>query len=417
MNMDSEIFWGNMSNMTESTSSSSDETESSCSEDSEASQRLEEVNICGTHLQIPQGLCEDADAFREIFSKDTWNRFSEQHRQHLMNFLPSFPINDVGEKEKTLDVLFSHKNMRFGNPLTDFFDKLKAGNFRPDIRTMRKLIKKAQYREYRNQQRRYYFSLMKSLLVSRMKLLETASKGSPGSILRPEKSTSAPPRPSPIHQRVRRRYFQELTAVWEEVGNTNLSSDDDNYPEGPPASLNKKQKKQLASLENSLSPDLPPVVSTLASKPSGLDLEQRVTPSHNPYDITDDAYREMLINHRKRRMRKEDHPDLFTKGITANEVLYRCQLRKNFSSRDIKPAKKPKLKLSSPILMDSFQGLGLDEPSGDGTTESEDGDMDKVDVEVDDESSLSFSSTSTPSSSQTHVYRPMSVTVSTPGPR
>lgn len=55
-------------------------------------------------------------------------------------------------------------------------------------------------------------------------------------------------------------------------------------------------------MEHSLSPDFRPVISTLACKPSGLDLEQRVTPSHNPYDISDEAYKEMLVRHRKRRL-------------------------------------------------------------------------------------------------------------------
>ncbi|KAG8254948.1 hypothetical protein J6590_104419, partial [Homalodisca vitripennis] len=82
--MESEIFWGNMSNMTESSSSSSEETESSCSEGSEESQRLEEVRVCGTSLQIPQGLCEDSEAFKEILSKETWDQFSDQQRRHLM---------------------------------------------------------------------------------------------------------------------------------------------------------------------------------------------------------------------------------------------------------------------------------------------------------------------------------------------
>lgn len=40
----------------------------------------------------------------------------------------------------------------------------------------------------------------------------------------------APPRPSPVHQRVRRRYFQELTAVREELGESSQSSEDENYP-------------------------------------------------------------------------------------------------------------------------------------------------------------------------------------------
>lgn len=71
---------------------------------------------------------------------------------------------------------------------------------------------------------------MKSILVSRHRLLEAASRGGPGTIPRPDKMTPAPPRPSPVQQRVRRRYFQELAAVREEVGESSQSSDDENYP-------------------------------------------------------------------------------------------------------------------------------------------------------------------------------------------
>lgn len=82
--MDPGIFWGNMSNMTETSSSSEDETESSGSEASqERFNQLEEIKVCGTHFQIPKGLCEDHEAFKEILSRETWNNFSEQQRQHL----------------------------------------------------------------------------------------------------------------------------------------------------------------------------------------------------------------------------------------------------------------------------------------------------------------------------------------------
>lgn len=51
----------------------------------------------------------------------------------------------------------------------------------------------------------------------------------------------------------------------------------------------------------------------------------------------------------------QEHPDLQTKGITTNEVLYRCQLKKGVN-RDVKPsAKKQKLKTPSPLLIDHLQ--------------------------------------------------------------
>jgi hypothetical protein len=39
-----------------------------------------------------------------------------------------------------------------------------------------------------------------------------------------------PPHTSPAEQRARRRYFQELAAVRQEVGESDHSSEDDNYP-------------------------------------------------------------------------------------------------------------------------------------------------------------------------------------------
>lgn len=75
--------------------------------------------------------------------------------------------------------------------------------------------------------------MMKAILVGRVKLLEAASNGSPGAVPRPEKLPSSAPRPSPVQQRVRRRYFQELTSVREELGETSQSSEDENYPGKP----------------------------------------------------------------------------------------------------------------------------------------------------------------------------------------
>lgn len=83
---------------------------------------------------------------------------------------------------------------------------------------------------FRQQQRRYYYHLLKQILISRHKILESASRGGPGTIPRSEKIPVPPPRPSAVQQRVRRRYFQELTAVREEVGESELSSEDENYP-------------------------------------------------------------------------------------------------------------------------------------------------------------------------------------------
>lgn len=74
------------------------------------------------------------------------------------------------------------------------------------------------------------------------------------------------------------------------------------FTEGPPPKLSKKQKRQLAALECSLSPDMPQVISTVALKPSGFDLESNVTSSHNPYELNEESYKALLLNHKRRRL-------------------------------------------------------------------------------------------------------------------
>lgn len=102
------------------------------------------------------------------------------------------------------------------------------------------------------------------------------------------------------------RYFQELSAVRSEVGEYSQSSEDENYQDGAPRTLSKKQKQKLSNLETSLmSTDMTMVVSTLSTKPSGFDLESNVTISSNPYEVNEEQFRKMLLNHKRRRMSNE----------------------------------------------------------------------------------------------------------------
>lgn len=90
---------------------------------------------------------------------------------------------------------------------------------------------KKTYNAHRYQRRRYYFRLVKDILLSRQQLLETAFSQPPGVLPKVERIPHhPPPRTSPAEQRARRRYFQELAAVRQEVGESDHSSEDDNYP-------------------------------------------------------------------------------------------------------------------------------------------------------------------------------------------
>lgn len=304
----------------------SDNSSSSSEESLDPLTKLEDCKVNGTVLQLPQGLCEQEDVFQQLLSHETWKNISSASREHLKKFLPNFKSNNDAEQEATLQLLFSGENVRFGNPLKDFHRNLKNGYYRPDIARMRCLLKKALSREYNYSQKRYYFRVMKSVLVSRQKLLQAANILPPGVNPKVPK-LPAPPRTQQLstrEYRTRRRYFQELRAVRQEVGESGHSSDDENYPEGPPAQMNKKLKRRLSVLETSLCPEMRRVVSTLASKPAGLDLAANVTASNNPYEISDEAYRNMLTRHKKRRLAGDVHPELNCLGRSLHDVVDRA---------------------------------------------------------------------------------------------
>lgn len=77
------------------------------------------------------------------------------------------------------------------------------------------------------------------------------------------------------------------------------------FLEGPPTRLSKKQRRHLSVVQNSLSSELETITSTLATFPDGLDLSKVALPFSNPFDPTEEMYKEMLISHKKKQKRLE----------------------------------------------------------------------------------------------------------------
>ncbi|XP_073980385.1 uncharacterized protein isoform X3 [Rhodnius prolixus] len=344
-------------------SSESDETGSSYSEESNSSLRMEAVRVGGERLLLPQGLCENPDVFREFLSLDTWYSFSESQRQHLKNFLPTFPESDAEEKDETIRMLLGRENIKFGNPLTEFHKHLRAAHYRPDVSKMRALLRKAQYKDYKRAERWRVYELLKSVLSSRQRLVESVVNGE-----KPKVCPSPPKRPRTVlAQNVKNRYFQELALIREEVGESSQSSEDENYPEGPSSLLNKKQLQQrrqtvVGLLETSLNSGggnndgsgsnncfggnetvMQPVLGTLCPGPNPWDPASRL-PNSNPYIAQEQPYMQMLAAHAKRRANREEHPDLKVDGITLHDIAQRCKIFKKQSSSKTVVAKRSKVK-------------------------------------------------------------------------
>lgn len=86
---------------------------------------------------------------------------------------------------------------------------------------------------FRQSQRRYYFQLMKNILLSRHRLLSAAASLPPGAPLprlQPVGPASSSSTSSPIYQKVRHRYFKELESIKQEIGESSQSSEDESFP-------------------------------------------------------------------------------------------------------------------------------------------------------------------------------------------
>ncbi|XP_025418932.1 uncharacterized protein LOC112689432 [Sipha flava] len=158
-----------------SQSGSDSESTSTADEDETISLKTETVVANKTELSLPVGMCEDEEVFKQLFSVNSWVCLSDQQKQHLKNFLPTFPENDLMEKEITLRMLFGGQSFRFGvNPIDDFHDKLKNGYYRPDIVKMKSLLKRTLKQKYRKNQHINRFNTLKKLLSERLDLSKIA---------------------------------------------------------------------------------------------------------------------------------------------------------------------------------------------------------------------------------------------------
>lgn len=63
-----------------------DDTSQSSQTSSADGARLEIASIMGEEFELPQGLAEDAEIFKEFFSVSTWQSLNPSDRAHLQVF-------------------------------------------------------------------------------------------------------------------------------------------------------------------------------------------------------------------------------------------------------------------------------------------------------------------------------------------
>ncbi|XP_015109741.1 nuclear factor related to kappa-B-binding protein [Diachasma alloeum] len=314
----------------------------------------------GSKVKLPQDLCEHPSILHEMLNPSLWQEcLTEEQRLSLSQYLPLFPkdCDAGGEQEKSLQLLFQRENQRFGvAPLDTFTTHLSSGHYRPDIRRMRRLVRKAQQRRLLFDERKRTYELAEQLLKSRESLLITAYKqGFSQSAQPPSKLHWRKPKPSIIEERTQSRYLEELQALRNELGTVRLadttSENEENYPQYQPPSKQKKKRKvqmgQSSIRTNQLfeDEDIRPVFSTL-QRP-----QCQPAPPFPPRELTEDSYRAMLIAHKKRRSRGDIHPELNTQGIALSDLSQRAQTgqKHKLPGNAVKSTSKKRIKLEPPL--------------------------------------------------------------------
>uniref|UniRef100_T1III0 DEUBAD domain-containing protein n=1 Tax=Strigamia maritima TaxID=126957 RepID=T1III0_STRMM len=351
--------------------------------DEQNSIQHEECRYNNTAVQVPQELCEKEDLLLGVLNLDTCEKvLTKDHWAHLTKFLPAFPENDDAEKQITIRKLLNGENFSFGNPVVQFHKKLRDGEFSASMQEMTSIMRKAKLKDYRFQQQRYYFKLLQEVLISRKKLLEAAMKLPPDQAVKMER-LQPPALNNVIDQNTKKRYFRELEEVREEVCELLTSSEDENYPDGSPPKLTKKQKKQMFHYEAALSPDMTRISSTMSPK-------HGCSNSFSTYEVNEEYYRDLLVRHKKRRYDKDvrnltknphrtnDDPDLDISSITLQDVVSRTSMIKRPISRSAteisgnkkkakdnnkvekKKKKNKSIPIITPTIKDEFKNVEID---------------------------------------------------------
>ncbi|XP_072282735.1 nuclear factor related to kappa-B-binding protein isoform X2 [Pyxicephalus adspersus] len=305
---------------------------------------MEECLLGGTRVSLPEDLLEDPELFFDVVSLDTWQTvLSDSQREHLKQFLPTFPEDNARHQDDIIQSLFRGDNFRFGNPLQVAQKLFRDGHLNPEVVKYRQLCVKSQYKRYVSSQQQYFHTLLKQILASRKELLDLARKNGPDLTMK-RKPASARNTPEEKERRAQRRYLKILREVKEECGDGTLSSEEEDLTSWLPGSPTSS----------------PGAGVPLRSVPT---LSTQDMKTADKVDLTERDLKMMLRRHREKRKLQSDHPDLMTEEITLNDIMTRvnagCKgslaalydmatMKKRVKERDERKKKKMKLIKTEP---------------------------------------------------------------------
>ncbi|XP_049285434.1 uncharacterized protein LOC125764851 isoform X2 [Anopheles funestus] len=381
------------------TYSAADNTyESSSGSDSDESNAslLERSCLLSNKFMLPKDLCENVSIFHELFSRTLWDTLPQTTQQKLAKLLP-VAKDDMPSATKVVHSLMSQELQRFGKePMDDFRCKLANGSFRVDIAKLKHNLAELTKKDKRMVELQRMSRLAPKVMLSREAVLYSELHSNDGRAVpsfgrvtdnydrrRQWKYDFNVSSAMEKYQAVaKKRYLSEIINICDEVGLPMSLSDEEDCMHALPTGTTRKQRRMVGTgPQSSEQSNVLPRPGTFGSfnGTAGNTFDGTIFNAPKVFLVTEEHYRKLLLQHRKRKMEEPDHPELDLDNIKLKDVVSRTQIAAGY--RRILPL--PKVHISDALKDNSTTMKGkvksqkslkmhrtsLDQPDSKGTFE------------------------------------------------
>nr|XP_040232231.2 uncharacterized protein LOC120955428 isoform X2 [Anopheles coluzzii] len=337
-------------------SSGSDSDESNAS-------LLERSSLLSNKFMLPKDLSENGNIFNEFFSYSLWDALPNATQQKLTKYLP-VAKDDFSSTTKIVHSLFSRELNRFyKEPMESFRLNLSTGNYRVDIARLQQNLAKSTTKDRRMVELQRLSRLAQNVMISReaalfseLQFISNHALPSCGRVMdnyrkrrQREYDFEAPSVMAKCQAVATKRYLSEIVSISEEAGLSLSLSDEEECLQALPTAPIRKQRRilgynvqsgeQSCHLNRTIGhPNLSGAsgFTNILSKKSALvntsngmggnTFDGTIFNAPKLFIVTEDHYRKLLVQHRKRKMEEPNHPELNLDGVKLKDVVSRTQI-------------------------------------------------------------------------------------------
>lgn len=330
-------------------SSGSDSDESNAS-------LLERSCLLSNKFMLPKDFCDNGGIFEEFFSPELWDTLPQTTQQKLAKLLPVVN-DDTLEATNLVHSLLSHELHRFGKePMNDFRGKLSNGCFRIDVAKLQHNLAELTTKDKRMVELQRMSRLAHNVMLSReavlfgelhsndVRALPTAGRITDTYGHRRQRDYDSNVSSAMAKSQVvaKKRYLSEIINICDEVGLSLTLSDEEDCMHALPTGAVRKQRRMVSTCpqsgeQSNIQTGASSSCSNVPTKKPGMIGNGFNGAAGNTFDgtifnapklfvVTEEHYRKLIQQHRKRKMEEPDHPELDLDNIKLKDVVSRTQI-------------------------------------------------------------------------------------------